>query len=275
MAPDAVVRLVKGAVKVRAGISQTETFAQAKMIFRQRVLRITVRLTRMDRHQAHEVELGGHLEQHAAAVLLLSGRCGCGPGGVSRGQVELGGVQGFVLLPFGDMPSEGQFAERFLEQRGKLFLCCVAIDGGSVFGLDLVHGAPLHEQPLDRINRRELVVMTGERVKFGFDAEQLSNEILDVRCKRDQQLGFGFCGERSRILPRGDQLVSQPGIDFAQEFHERRIEANEGFAVVEILEGKAKAKGGMGGGHAGFLNQKHEIIVDRRPRLKEHSLMSP
>ena len=87
--------------------------------------------------------------------------------------------------------------------------------------------------------------------------------------KCDEQFGFRFGGQRGRVLPRGDQLVSQPGIDFAQEFHERRIEANEGFAVVEIREGKAEAKGGMGGGHAGFLDQKHAIIAERGRALKK------
>ena len=68
--------------------------------------------------------------------------------------------------------------------------------------LDPLDGAALHEQPLDRIERRQLVVARLQCPNLGADPEQLAEEILDMGRQIDEQVGFGRMPEPVRIAPR-------------------------------------------------------------------------
>ena len=59
-----------------------------------------------------------------------------------------------------------------------------------------VQRAPLHELPLHGVERRQLVMPLGERLRFALDAKQLGDEILDVWRECDQELGLRIAGRR-------------------------------------------------------------------------------
>ena len=80
---------------------------------------------------------------------------------------------------------------------------------GGVGLLDLLDRAALHEQPLDRIERRQLVVPRLQRPHLGGDAEQLADEILEMRREIDQQVGFSLAVERLGCGARRHQPVVQ------------------------------------------------------------------
>ena len=249
VAPDAVVGLVQRAGEVGALVGQREAFAHAEVFIRKRVFRKTPRFGSVQRHEAHEVELLGHLEEYACAVFLLAGRDGGGPGCIACSGFERLRVSRLFLLPFGHVLGKGQLGERLAKEGFERFLRGVTIDCGGVLGLHLVHSAALHEKALDRVKGGQLVVLPGQRLEFGFDAEQPCEEILEVRRKRDKQLRLSLGCERGWVPASVDEPVGQRGVQLAHEFDELRVEANERVAVIEVGEREAETerRAGWGG----------------------------
>src|SRR5207245_977292 len=72
------------------------------------------------------------------------------------------------------------------------------------------------------------------------DAEELGDEILDVRRERDQQLRLGE--SRRRRSARGGQPIGERTLAGGEKSEERRIEFDEAFAFIEIRKRDAEAK---------------------------------
>src|SRR5437773_1690628 len=183
VAPDAVVRLVERADQVGAAIGQLESVAMAQVL--RGMLRKAILGFAVNRDQPHVVELPRRLEQHAGAVLLASLGTRRSPRCVARGGFALRCMRCFVLQPLAHLLCKLQFRERATEDP---ILDRLRVNRSYFFRLDLVQGTPLHELALHRVERRKLVVFFRERAGLGFDAEELRQEILDVRSERDQQV---------------------------------------------------------------------------------------
>jgi hypothetical protein len=160
VAPDAVVRLIERAREIGARIREREAFAMAQLGMR---------------NELHEVELARRLEEHPAAMLRLALRREHGPRGVPRRAFQPGVIRGFILEPLTHAPREIEFAREVETVRLR------------VFGLHFMERAPLHEQPLHGVKRRELVMPLGQRTRLRFDAEKLRQKILYVRRERDEK----------------------------------------------------------------------------------------
>ncbi len=191
VAPDAVVRLVERADQVGAGIGERKPFAVTQMI--EPVLGKAARRIGVHRHQAHEIELARRLEEHALRMPGLSRGGRGGPRGIPCGRFQLLRVRCLVLQPPAHLARKLELRELSAEEvlgHGR------GIEARDVCRLHLVQRAPLHELPLHGVERRELVMPLGERLRFALDAKQLGGEILDVRCECDQQLGLRIARRR-------------------------------------------------------------------------------
>jgi len=105
-----------------------------------------------------------------------------------------------------------------------------------------VHGTALHEEPLDGIERRELVVALRQRARLGLDAEEPRDEILDVRRQRDQEVGFLPRLELREVAPRRQQARVQAGVGFLlQESEEGGVDTQEALALVQVGESDAES----------------------------------
>ena len=229
VAPDAVVRLVQRPGEIGARIGEREAVAMAQVL--EPMLREATAAVGVHRHEAHVIELLRRLEQHARAMLRLARGRGDRPGRVTRGKLQLPCVRRLVLQPRAHLARE-------VELGGEPG--CRRIELLQIGRLHLVHGAPLHELALHRIQRRKLVVACGERARLGFDAEELGDEIFYMRRERDEQLRFRGAGGRLRA--GSDQLVGERAIGFAEVSDEGAIEPNQALALVQVGEADAEAK---------------------------------
>jgi len=84
--------------------------------------------------------------------------------------------------------------------------------------------------------RRQLVVAGFERAHVGADAEQLRDEILDMRRDGDQQLGFRLARQRIGLGARDQQPVGQHRIGRAQVIDEQRIDTCRTSDGMEVGE---------------------------------------
>ena len=116
------------------------------------------------------------------------------------------------------------------------------VDFGRIRRLDLVQRAALHEQALDRVKRSELVMARGERLHLGFDAEQASDKIIEMRRDRDQQIRLGLRRQRGRVGTTREQPVAQCGVGFAEEREECGVEPSQSVSRVEIFERKMEVE---------------------------------
>ncbi len=217
---------------------------------RKRVHRDAVVLARVERHQLLEIEFSRRLEQHAGPVLPLSRRRVRCPGRVAQRGVEFFGVGSFVLLPFGNVPGERQFTERFTEPLCELLSQFLAIEPGGNLGLVGVHRLALDEQAFAGKQRCKFVVARGQRVHFGLDVEQARNEIVEMPGHGDQQFRFFLARQRLRLDAGGFQSRAQRRVGTAKKIEESGVESLQSGAVVEIFETTAEAELQFGLGEA-------------------------
>ena len=92
---------------------------------------------------------------------------------------------------------------RLADQRLELARQRRAVDARPRRFLDPLDGAALHEQALDRIERRQRVMPRLQRPHLGRDAEQLAEKILEMRRQIDQQIEFvePLDARRDRAVP--------------------------------------------------------------------------
>ncbi len=210
-------------------IGQRETLAPAQVV--DAVAREAERLARDQRHEVLVIELRGRLEQHAVAMARAPGLGAGRPRRVARRQLELPGVGRLVFLPGRDPAREGQLAEGLAQQR---LFGGLGIEIHHVLGLELRQRLALHEQALHAEDRRELVVLFGQRARLGLDAEQLRHEVLELWRQRDQQFGFGLRRERLGRGTRREQRIAQRGVRGGDEVEKLLVEACQPVALVEV-----------------------------------------
>jgi hypothetical protein len=80
----------------------------------------------------------------------------------------------------------------------------------------------------------------GESARLGLDAEELSDEILDVRRGCDQKIRLFLC--RGSLRPGCDQALAQGGVAPAEKVQECGVDAREPFALVQIVEADPEAE---------------------------------
>src|SRR5258706_9469746 len=89
------------------------------------------------------------------------------------------------------------------------------------------------------------MVACRERLHFSFDAEQLRDEVFEMGRQRDEQIGFLLAGRR--IAPRLEKLLSERRLE---KIAERRVEAQQAIAIVEIGEREAVGEAQFAGSGA-------------------------
>jgi hypothetical protein len=82
-----------------------------------------------------------------------------------------------------------------------------SIDGGGSLGLDPIHGFALTNKRLQAYGS-QLMMARGEHGNRALDAEQLGNEVFEMRSERDQQFGFRFAQKSAGIGARFSQAFS-------------------------------------------------------------------
>src|SRR5690606_19219492 len=126
-------------------------------------------------------------------------------------------------------------AQRLLEGR--------AVERGGFFRFHLTQCLALYEAAAAFVDRRELVVAGGERRDFGPNAEELADEVLEMRRERDQELRLGFGRQGVRIRAGGLGPGGQSGVRRPQRLAERGIEPQKAVARVEIAELETESQG--------------------------------
>src|SRR5207237_6044912 len=107
--PDAVICFIERTDEIGARIGERKAFAMTKML--EPVRAGASARVRMDRNEAHVIELVRRLEQHARGVLRFAFGRRRRPRGVARGELELGSVLGLVRKPTGDLAREIDLGE--------------------------------------------------------------------------------------------------------------------------------------------------------------------
>ena len=70
----------------------------------------------------------------------------------------------------------------------------------------------------------------GERARLVLDAEQLGQEVLDMRRERDEEVRLALAA--NRVASGGNHTLMEPGIGFTQEREERGVDAQQACALV-------------------------------------------
>ena len=167
------------------------------------------------------------------------------PGGVLDRGPERQLVPGLVVEPTPDplgiaqFPGEDPGPRREIggwaaEQRIQLLRQKVAVEKGGVGLLDLLDRAALDEKPLDRIERREAVVLSLKRPNLAGNAEEIADEILEMSRQIDDQIGFGLAVERVGRRARRHQPVVQRQFRRGELSDKRAVEPHQPVALVKI-----------------------------------------
>ena len=74
------------------------------------------------------------------------------------------------------------------------------------------------------------------------DAEELGDEVLQVRCDGDQQLGLGLARDRFRLSASLQQIVGESRGGGAQIVEKQLIDAQQAIALVQVIESKPEGE---------------------------------
>ena len=124
----------------------------------------------------------------------------------------------------------------------------MAVERASLGFLDLLHGAALHKEALDRKKRRQLVVARLQCAHLTGDPEQLAEEILDMRREIDEQVAFGLAVERLRLGAPRHQPRVQTDIGGREVRDKGAIEPDQPVALVKIGKTEPVFQGEVGHG---------------------------
>ncbi len=159
-----------------------------------------------------------------------------GPGGVARGEVELGFVRGFVVEPLGDVGDEGFLVERRGEKPLQFQGGGLAVNGGGLGGADAADGSFLHETAFHGKQRREFVMALLQRGDLARHAEQFADKILDVRREGDDQIGQFLAVERLGMGAGGEQAALHRCVGGGEMAAKRFVDAHQAFLAVKIFK---------------------------------------
>ena len=193
-------------------------------------------------NQVHHVEFVRLTEENTLVLQGFAFGREHGPGGVETGEAQGFGVLRFVFQPARDMIGVTAFGERFEREGFELTLDGESVDLGGLFRRVAGQRLFLDEFALDGVERREFVVLRLEIVKRFIDAEQMADEVFEMRRDGDDEFGLLFEGQRGRILTGGEEL----GVELRRGLLELReknaVEAGEGASIVEILKRKSEGQ---------------------------------
>jgi hypothetical protein len=220
------------------------------------------------RNQAHHVELVRLAKENALVVQSLAfGREHC-PCGVESGQAQGFGVFRLVFEPARDMIGVAAFSERFEREGFEFTLDGETIDQGGFFGRISGESFFLDEFAFDGVERREFVVLSLKIVKRFIDAEEMADEVFEMRRDGDDEFGFLFLGERERVFSCSEEL----GVELRRGLPELRqknaVETGEGVVIVEIpeRESKGQSKGAVTPRIILFIHDMAGVAAGRGPK---------
>jgi hypothetical protein len=105
-----------------------------------------------------------------------------------------------------------------------------------LLGVDFFHSLDrpaLNKETLDRIEWGKLVVTRLQRPHFVRDAEQVSDEILEMGRQIDEKVRLGLALDRVRVASRCHQAVVQRDIGLDEMGDKGLVEAHETVAIVK------------------------------------------
>ncbi len=115
-------------------------------------------------------------------------------------------------------------------------LQCGAVEGGRRVGPVRVHRLALDELALDRVERRQLVVLRLQRPHVGLDAEERAQEVLEMRPERDQEFGLLLAREVRRARTCGGESGRQRRVGLLQVGDEQLVDAGRARRRIEVRE---------------------------------------
>ena len=265
--------MIERAGEIGAGIGQRETVARTAQRARQLEHGHAVHHFGFDRNEMVRVDLVRQLEQHAGLVQRLALRRVRRPGGIARGEIERGvrrrarfrasvrrahfkrvaalaarfarqrGIVCFGLHPGIDAFGETQFGEFAADQGFELAPQSRSVETRGLIGAVFLGGAPLHEQSLDRVERRQRVMTRPQRLHLMGDAEELGDERVQHRRELDDELRFRLAGCLLRRRARRHQPAVQLRILDLEKIHEAAVQAHQAVAVVKVREPQSEREG--------------------------------
>jgi hypothetical protein len=168
------------------------------------------------------------------------------PRGIAHRDIERVVVGGFVFSPRDHRIGERELAVDAFRPNADARLDVArerrAIECRRFVRLVLVHRLALDERPLHRVQRRELVMARLQRKNIDLDSKKVRDEVLEVRCQRDQELRLGLCRQRRWIGAGGDEPVRQRRVGLRKVRQEERVDARGALDRIEVGEGQAMSK---------------------------------
>ena len=204
----------------------------AKVRFGQSHARNAVNLDRLDRYEAHRIELVRHFKQKAVMMFCASGRRQRGPGGILLRDGELSGMLGFRIEPARNVFDEGRFRQRRIEQAFDLGGERGTVQRGGLIGSDAADRLFLNELALEGEQWLDVAVPGLQSADFRGDSEQIPQKILDVRREVDNQVGVPLARKRAGVCARLHESIEQRDIGGFQKFDEARVNAHQSLAMV-------------------------------------------
>ena len=150
------------------------------------------------------------------------------------------------MLGIAPLPRPDRFIRRRVDQPIEVARQPGSVDRHGIGFFDALDGAPLHEQPLDRVERRQFVMVRLQCPYLGCDPEQLADEIFEMGREIDQQVGFVEALDDVRAAPRRHQPVVQTDLGFGKMGNKCPIQPNETVAIIKIGEREPVLEGEVG-----------------------------
>ncbi len=244
--PDAVIGVIERAFQIHAGIGERESVAEPVTILRQAQHGDAVLDDGLDRDEMFHVEPMRHFEQHALAVPRAPVGRQRRPGRVSRRDLERLLVGILLIHPNRDMPREGFLGQRLAEPLFEIASRRVGVDRRRLLLRHAFHGAALHEQTLYGVKRRQCLMPRLQRARLFADAEQLGDEILEMRRQVDQQFGFDLGFELGGIAPPRHHAIEQINVARFNVCDKRRVELFQPVAAIQIFKTQPVPQGEVG-----------------------------
>ncbi len=240
MALDAVVRLIERGGQIHAHVGEVEALAMAPVALRQRPLRLSVHLQRLDRNQVVHIQLVRNPEQYVAAMFVPARWRECSPARILRGGLKLRRVLQLGFEPARNMVDETRLGQRLAEPRFQFSGQSRSVEGSGFFLSQTTDGFLLDELTLQGVEWREGVMASLQRADFGGNAEQFTDEVLKGRRDGDHQLRLLFARERAGIRARFHQVLQQRGIGRPQGAAKSRVQTHQTIPSVQVLEGESE-----------------------------------
>ena len=205
MALDAIVGLIEGTGEVGTGIGELEAFTMTPVVARQLKFLDALVGDGFDFHEMQVIQLVRRFEEHALFMFGFAFGGECGPGGILGGQFEMTTVFFFRLEPLIHVTGEAHFGESLVHESFELDADGETVNLTGLFDSDAGNGFSLDETAFDGIEGCEFGMVGLQGAEFFFYAEELADEIFQVRSDGGDEFGGLFGGESGGILADDDE----------------------------------------------------------------------